>query len=89
VSRRNAIAASAPSTTDTNRPTLRSSCISFVGRITKRAAAGAHPTWSVWMAIPTAVATPAANPSRSRYGAAIAEGKSRGPGAAASGIHVA
>jgi hypothetical protein len=47
VSRRTAIAARAPSTTDTTRPTLRSSCTSFVGRITKRAAAsGIHVAWS-------------------------------------------
>ena len=68
---------------------LRSSCISAVGRITKSAAAGAQPTWSVWMAIPTAVATPAANPSRRPYGAAIAEGRSRWRRAAWSGVHSA
>ena len=76
----------APSRTETIRPTLRSSCISSDGRITKSAAAGAHPTWSVWMAIPMAVATPAANPSRMPYGAAIAEGRSRWFGAGPSGL---
>ncbi len=56
----------------------------FVGRITKSAAAGAQPTWSVWMAIPTAVATAAARAEPYSVATANAERSSgdRWPGLA-------
>src|SRR5689334_3850111 len=57
-------AVKAPTATDTTRPTLRRRCISATGRITSRAAATCHPTWSRSRANPIAAAVAPARPRR-------------------------
>ncbi len=60
-------AASAPTITDTTRPTLRSRCMSADGRITNSAAAVAQPTWSKSNANPIVAAVAPARPRRTPY----------------------